>query len=133
MAKGRGRRSIGSSEITNDFSRPDPVLDGLLDPLPALPVSPLNPLDDFLGDSLPSDRRAFSFDSEPTRGTSSSGHVKLPDPVLDRAPEALSTDRVRIATCVRRQQRREVMFAKKFHKRGRGGGRRRTWRSDVRC
>lgn len=35
--------------------------------------------------------------------------------------------------CARRHQRREVIFAKKKHRRGRGGSRRRNWYSNVRC
>lgn len=35
--------------------------------------------------------------------------------------------------CARRHQRREVLFAKRKTRRGRGGSRRRNWYSDVRC
>lgn len=35
--------------------------------------------------------------------------------------------------CVRRKERREVIFAKRFHRRGRGGSRRRNFWSGVKC
>lgn len=122
--RGRGSRVV-SSEDTNDNSSPDPLL-GLLDPLDPLPSLPslLSPLDNFDAAVIPNDQRAFSMDIEPARGTLSSGSNVLPTLYNPR------NDLNRAAICVRRKERREVLFAKKRF--GRGGGRR-SWRSDIKC
>lgn len=56
-------------------------------------------------------------------------------PTFGRPPRAqfqfVNPDRV--AVCVRRERRREVMFAKKLTRKGAGGAKRRNWWSDVKC
>lgn len=55
-------------------------------------------------------------------------------PATDRRWSTIGFDRPDSALiCARRKSRREVIFAKRRHRRGRGGSRRRNWYSDVRC
>ena len=124
----RSHRVEGSSAAPNENARVE-TLDTLLEPLPALPVDPVSQLDNFLGPELPFDRRVFSIDPEPARGTVSRGHAVLSP---EFSPVTFREDGVRAAVCVRRKERREVLFAKK-RMRGRGGSRHRSWRSDVKC
>lgn len=49
-------------------------------------------------------------------------------------PSALGFDVPhRVAICVRRKQRREVIHAKRLTKRGAGGAKHRNWWSEIRC
>lgn len=124
----RSDRVDGSSAAPIENARVE-TLDTLLEPLPALPVDPVSQLDNFLSPELPFDQRVFSMDTEPARGTVSRGHALLSP---DYSPVTFREDGVRAAVCVRRKERREVLFAMK-RMRGRGGSRRRTWRSDLKC
>lgn len=124
--RGRSRDTAPSAD-TSVIASPD--LDGLLEPLPALPVDPVSSLDNFVGPTLPMDGRAFSFNMESSHVSTSRAQI----PSLQDRVGAVPDDRLQIAVCVRRSQRREVMFAKRYHKRGRGGGRRRNQRSNIRC
>lgn len=49
------------------------------------------------------------------------------------SPRVEFPDPKRTLVCVRRQERKEVLFAKKLTRRGSGGGKRRTWLSDIVC
>lgn len=129
MARAR-RRSADASDIANSL---DPLDDELLRDIssPVVPSSVvLSRLDEFVGPSIPFDRRLFSFGAEADRFRITSGAVQDPR-------RSLSQDRVAFATpdtvgiCVRRKERREVLFAKRRF--GGSGRRRRTWRSDIKC
>lgn len=133
MARGRSR-STGSSADTNDNASPD--LEGLLDPLPGLPVDPLTRLDEFMSPSIPSDRRVFHF-GEPERYTLdvaevNRGQVGSPSPASLPTGVRFVVPRT-VAVCVRRKERREVLHALgKVRKRG-GGTRRQNYFSKIKC
>lgn len=132
MARRGRRHDAVSSADTNDNARD--ALDALLEPLPGpLPdLSTLSTLTDFGPPTIPHDRRTYTF-----------GQEQQPHQVIDDLRQNMSTHAlpsgVRVdvpqtaAFCVRRKERREVLFAKRLHKRGRGGSRRRDWRSEVKC
>lgn len=114
-----------------------------------LPSDPLSSLDMFIGETLPHDRRLFSFGevekyslgispsregSSPVRAeTRARGSVARfraiePGP-LGRAQIGFN-DPNTVAICLRRKVRKEVMIAR----RGRGSKRpRRKWYSNIRC
>lgn len=74
-------------------------------------------------------RPALSFGRRSSVVISSSvagRHVGVPARVRFDLPE-------RVAKCVRRKERREVMFAKRKTRKGAGSRRRRDWWSDVSC
>lgn len=134
----RPRRNEDTTDISSD--RPVSTLEqSLLRPVIMPDVDPLmSPVDNFLGDTLPHDRREFSF-HEPEQYTLEvasgpeirgleSGPVAVPAGIGFHRPET-------VAICVRRQQRREVLFAKKaIRKGGRVSSRRhRRWYSDIKC
>lgn len=54
------------------------------------------------------------------------GNIKLPSAIGFKDPD-------RVLICVRRKQRREVLFAKKKHRKGAGGKKRRNWYSTIQC
>lgn len=155
MAKGKS--SSGHTSTSNSGSRRDHSLTPrsiatlrvpVFQPLPLFPVSPLGRLSDV------EDRRLFHFEG-PNRpallddGTLARVHVvdrpKNRNRVKPRAfrfgPKIYSQTKAivafeepeRVAVCVRRKARREVLFAKK--RAGRGGMRkpRRTWLSKISC
>jgi len=155
MAKGKGSsRSTNSnsgSRRDHFINSPSPIATfqvPVFQPLPLLPTSPLSRL------SEAEDRRLFHFEG-PNRpallddGTPARTHVvdrqKNRNRVKPRAfrfgPKIYSQTKAiltfqqpeRVAVCVRRKARREVLFAKK--KAGRGGMRlpRRTWLSKISC
>lgn len=126
--RGRSRSNPGSSADTIDNASLD--LDGLLEPLPALPVDPVSTLDNFLGPSIPHDQRAFSLDMEPVHGSPSSRSNVVASPY---SVQVVQNDSVRAAVCVRRSQRREVLFAMRRHGKGSGRKKQRTWKSDIPC
>lgn len=129
--RGRTRSNPGSSADTIDNASLD--LDGLLEPLPALPVDPVSNVDDFLGPSIPYDQRAFSLSQEVAHVEPNRGRTILA-PEESRGAGIPSGDPRRTSICVRRNERREVLHAlNRTRKRGRGGQRNRTWRSDVKC
>lgn len=105
----------------------------MLDPVADLLVEPTNL-------RLVEDRRTWhpeDFD-RPTLtldGLDAPAVVSPSDPVRPGAlPSTLSfADPRATVVCVRRRQRREVLFALNKMRRGRGGSRRRDWRSQVRC
>lgn len=129
----RRRREVSSAETT-EFASPDP-LDGLLEPAAEVPRSPLSSLDNFLGPSIPADRRVFSF-GEPERFNLNVGSSV--DGIRDVGVSRLSTQvgfsrPAEVGICVRRKERREVLHAKRRIRKGRGGGRRQHWYSKIKC
>lgn len=140
--RGRSRSITGSSADTSDITL-GPDLNGLLEPLPALPVDPVSIIDEFTQPAIPYDRRAFSFGEEwqspkmEVRNDVLSGQTKQ---VSERPSGQLPSgvvvsDPGRLAVCVRRKERREVLFAlRKTFRGGRGNGKRRynEW-SKVHC
>lgn len=155
MAKGKGSSHTSSSTHLGrrrDHSFSTPLIATLrvpsFQPLPLLPTSPLERLSEV------EDRRSFHFEG-PNRpalmddGTMARVHVvdrpKNRNRVKPRAfrfgPKIYSQTKAvvafqepeRVAVCVRRKARREVLFAKK--RAGRGGMRkpRRTWLSKISC
>lgn len=125
----RGSRSVPSVSPIDTFEE-----DMLSDVIPE--VSPVSRVDEFVGDRLPYDRRLFSFHEPELFRMITSGDVVQGRTVS--AQRGLSQDRLAygspetVAICVRRKQRREVMFAKR-RRGGRGGSKRWTWRSDIKC
>lgn len=102
--------------------------------------SPLQPevfsdvaLADTFSEALPFDRRAFSFDTvESPVMVPASSPASLPE-VARAVPRRVVVREPNVAAlCVRRERRREVLFAK-----GKGGGRhrkpRRNENSDIQC
>lgn len=123
MAARRSNR--GSSADASDVANADDLIDALLEPI-GVPVSPVSRIDEFSFDTIPFDRRFFHF-GEPERYSltvGSSSRARFPSSTIAFA------DPSTVAICVRRKMRREVMIAS--GRRGRGG-RRRTWRSDIKC
>lgn len=131
----RGRKSDeGSSAAPIENARPD-VLDGLLDPLPALPSDPVSSLDDFMQPLIPNDQRLFSF-GDPERYTLDVGQtansIGVERPT--RLPAQVRfADPAQVAICVRRKERREVLHALRYVRKGKGGSRRRNWASKIKC
>lgn len=150
MARGKSSSAISPNSIAND-----PLLDVLSEPVgPAVPVDPL--LDDPL--LAFEDRRQFHplqsnrpalmswasdvvvnygrnvvskalYENIPGRRALDRGKTYVEAGLAFRDPE-------RVAICVRRQIRREVLFALSPHRRigsGRGKRRRRNWASAIRC
>lgn len=124
MARRSRRRDADTFDIAND-----PIITELSRPV-LLPVSPVSRLDEFLGDTLPFDRREFSF-GEPERYTLGSSSVDAVSPQRLWSHEPAFTEPRTVAICHRRQVRKEVMIAKK--RKGRGGSPRRDWRSEIKC
>lgn len=131
--RGGSRNSRDTSADTSDTAR---LLDSLLDappgPLPDLSTARL--LDEFTP-SIPYDGRRFDFD---TTGVVNAGRVSEAGygrMVLaqDMSTEVATQDPRRAAICVRRRERREVLFAKRRIRRGSGGSKRFNWRSGIRC
>lgn len=154
MAKGKGSSHTSSS---NSGSRRDHINSSYsiatvrvpdFQPLPLLPTSPLSRLSDI------EDRRLFHFEGADRPallddGTPARVHVvdrrKNRNRVKPKAfrfgPKIYSQTKAivafqepeRVAVCVRRKARREVLFAKK--RAGRGGMRspKRTWLSKISC
>lgn len=129
MARNKGRR--GTSETAND-----PLSDLLLQPIASFPLV-TTPLPEPL--TLLEDRRLFhpeSFDAPAAAISDAADTVLRPSKARPGRPQF--SPRIgfkapdHVATCVRRQIRREVILAK-----GRGGGRhrrpRRNWRSEIEC
>lgn len=140
MARGRGS-SATSNEVANDPLSP------LLDPV--LPVQPLSPLP-LPSELLPlteiEDLRFWHPDSDPDALLTSG----VPTPIVERRsansarrmtrraiflsrPTLAFHNPLNVVTCIRRKARREVLHALKKTRAGRGRGRRRTWRSNIRC
>lgn len=123
MARGRSGRSADTSDIAN-------LTTELLRPVELPDLSPsVSQLDEFLGPTLPYDRRAFSFGEPERYSLVSRGTVRYGQVYRDQIGFG---DPSTVAICYRRKQRREVLFAKR-RIRGRGGARRRSWRSMVKC
>lgn len=125
-------RSVPSADITNNASDPLTELLVLGEPDP-LPLNPVSIIDEFLQPAIPFDQRAFSFDAdlqnpkmEVSRGSTPTQVSTIPSGVSVSRPEVL-------AVCVRRKERREVLFA--FKKNGRGGAKKRRYNewSKVHC
>lgn len=126
MARRSRRSSVDTNVITSD------PLASLLEVPVAMPeVSPVSPDYDLFSPRF--DQRAFSFDAEVVRGTQSAGRTLLSGYQNPFSVQAVQNDSVRAGICARRHQRREVLHALRRVKRGRGGQRRRTWKTDVRC
>lgn len=137
MAHRRRRRD--SAATTDDAS------DALSSELLARPVSPLGLVDvfnepSFLSDFTPmnevQDGRLFSptiSDAVSTVGTVAETR-SIPGPITSTVAAQIGFDRPKEAVhCVRRRQRREVLFAKRLFKRGGGGGRKRDFWSQFKC
>lgn len=143
MAKGRGQRDtseIANSELLSDLMAPvspSPAVDPLLDdPLLAFedrrqyhPAGPARPaLMSWASDLVANTVRNTAYDISGKR-------------YYDRAKTYAAAglafrDPKRVAICVRRKIRREVLFALSPHRRigsGRGKHRRRNWASSIRC
>lgn len=139
MARGRSHRNSASSADTTDNARD--VLDALLEPLPGPPLDPVSAIDDLMAPVLPFDARAFDFDQRSmvhdavTRAeVVSAGDGRRRDVLAPVMSERVArSDGRRTAICVRRSQRREVLHALDRVRRGRGGSKRRDWRSDIKC
>lgn len=117
-----------------------------------LPISPLlpSPREDIRRDPFAElrdieDRREFDFDSEPgfmTTEASIAEVQEVPSPIrkgvindstrLDRGVMAFR-DPHKVAVCVRRHERREVLHALRRVGRGSGKKRRRNEASDIKC
>lgn len=127
----------------------DPIEDASDEVLstPTLPVAPIS-FDQFRDvDSLTEleDRRRFHPEAARMRSPLSFsglpatiGERHAPStnrstyPAISPPVRTIRTDEFAVV-CARRRQRREVMFAKRLHKRrGRGGGRRNYW-SEIKC
>lgn len=126
------RRRHGRSAETTDFAN-SPTFDQFTTELlrPTLPSRfdlQASPFDNYLGDTLPHDRREFSFgEPESYSLVTAPADVSVP---FSRERVAFGNPDT-VAICHRRQVRREVMIAMK--RRGRGGSRRRDWRSEIKC
>lgn len=92
-----------------------------------LPDRPVTKIDEFLGDSLPYDRRVFSFGEQEGYGLSIAGTQSEAGPM---SKNIQFSDPSLVSICHRREVRKEVMIAKR--RKGRGGSRR-SWRSEIKC
>lgn len=123
----RGRaRSIqrDAADIAND---PLALLDT---PLLSPELEPVSRLDEFDPLDIPHDRRQFTFGEPEVYRLVTAPSVRQVTRRID--PKISFGDPATVAICVRRKQRREVLFAKR-RMRGRGGARRRHWYSNVKC
>lgn len=123
-------QSIGGSVETSDFTSRR-----LLSPL--APLDPLSEIEDRRTyHPLGSDRPALYSvaplqvkDRRPSPRQRRAGfrpHSQTKGVIAFAEPD-------QVVLCVRRKERREVLFAKRFHKRGRGGPRRRNWTTQISC
>lgn len=125
---------------TTDLERDDPLIASLAAPVvPARPLVPLanTPLAETLFDEI-EDRRTFHPDDQfrqplnlaaapaDFRRSSSPARTFQSDHARFDHPKS-------VLLCVRRKQRREVIFAKRKRKKGAGAKRRRNYFSNVRC
>lgn len=131
----RNRRKSDSALPTEDASQ-----DPLLLSMPPVTFDPLPQIDPYQSDPIQSltevqDGRLWS----PETITQSSTTVGTIAPTTTIAqsgplPSRLSYDYpVEAIHCVRRKQRREVIFAKNYRRRGRGGSRKRDFWSQFKC
>lgn len=125
----RGKSSRGQRD---DIS---PSLAELLAPLqyPQPLVSPLIPSDNW---QEIDDRRTFNPERAYRPALSFSGGQAPTNriPASDKRWSTIGFNDPDFAViCARRKSRREVIFAKRRHRRGRGGSRRRNWYSEVKC
>lgn len=133
----RSRRNRDSALPTEDASQ-----DPLLLALPPVTFDPLPEVDPYQSDPIQNltevqDGRLWSpstiSESSSLVGTSSPTTTipAQPGPLL---PSRIAYDRpVEAIHCVRRKQRREVIFAKNYRRRGRGGSRKRDFWSQFKC
>lgn len=108
----------------------------MLGPLPSSMVSPLLPLPVTLSEI--EDNRQFSFDTDRMATVSGSPARTIaprPHSGLGALPvHRLGVDQpVHVVRCVRRKQRREVLFAKRRTRKGSGARRRRNQFSNTHC
>lgn len=142
MARRRSRPSV--DEVQRDIN---PSLTSLLDDSVLSPpvLSPVVLPDPVPFSALREIEDLREYDPDPSSpantiaGAADIGEVYAP-PVYRKTPQKLSMPRgqrafanpERVAVCVRRHQRREVLFALR-RTRGRGGARRRNRFSNIRC
>lgn len=122
--KNRGERDDLSIASIEELLTP-PILPTPPLVLPSVPSYPLTEVED--GRSYHPDR-GFR-DPLVTSGTASSHKA-----VSGRSFQKIGFDNPeKVIRCARRYARREVLFAKRLHRRGRGGSRRRNYWSNVKC
>lgn len=133
MARGRGKSSRGQRDAI------DPSLDALLAPpienYPIEPLGELNPSEPFSLTEI-EDRRLYNPEgvlrSALDRGGQPSPARRIPQHDTRWSSVGFNNPKD-VLICARRKERREVLFATRRHRRGRGGSRRRNWWSNVRC